>query len=102
MTDGEFNTQYLNGVQDRDRPGTSPNGTSDDQFEKICDAMKADNVQVYTVGFGLSASSNTAERLKACASDDSKFFMTNNGDGLRSVFNAISRQLSAGQAIVEQ
>jgi len=102
MTDGEFNTQYLNGVQDRNRSGTSPNGSSNDQFKKICDAMKDDRIEVYTVGFGLNAGSATAERLRSCASDPSKFFLTNNGDGLRSVFNAISRQLSAGQAVVEQ
>lgn len=102
MTDGEFNTEYLNGVQDRDRPGSAPNGSSNDQFEEICNAMKADNIEVYTVGFGLNQGSNTANRLEQCASDEDKFFMTNDGSGLRSVFNAISRQLSAGQAIVSQ
>lgn len=102
MTDGEFNTQYLNGVQDRARPGTSPNGSSDKQFEEICEAMKADKIEVYTVGFGLRADSATANRLKECASGSDKFFMTNDGAGLSSVFNAISRQLSAGQALVSE
>ncbi|MBU2580560.1 MAG: hypothetical protein KJ622_02430 [Alphaproteobacteria bacterium] len=102
MTDGEFNTQYLNGVQDRDRSGSSPNGSSNQQFEEICSAMKVDNIEVYTVGFGLSEGSDTAQRLQSCASDSGKFFLTDNGDGLRSVFNAISRQLSAGQAVVSE
>ncbi len=103
MTDGEFNTQYLTGVQDRHRPGSAPNGSSNYQFEKVCEAMKqtdanGDAIVVYTIGFGLNPNSQTAERLKECASDDSKWFFPYNGEELRAAFVSIGKQLSGGQA----
>lgn len=108
MTDGEFNTQYSNGVQDRSTRSSANNGSSNSQFEKICEAMKdpngdgvydeADSVVVYTIGFGLNEYSSTANRLKKCATDNTKYFFPYDGDELRAAFKSIGKQLSGGQA----
>lgn len=102
MTDGEFNTEYKLGVQTRDRPGNSPNGSSKNQFEEICESINENDIVVFTVGFGLDPNGATAARLRDCASEQKNFFLTNDGEGLKSVFNAISRKLASGQAIVEE
>ncbi len=108
MTDGEFNTQYSNGVQDRSTRSSANNGSSNSQFEKICEAMKDpngdgvydedDSVVVYTIGFGLNEYSSTASRLKKCATDSTKYFFPYDGDELRAAFKSIGKQLSGGQA----
>jgi Putative Flp pilus-assembly TadE/G-like len=115
MTDGEFNTDYYNGVQDRYTRYSSNNGSSKSQFAKVCEAMKDPNgdgvydedesVVVYTIGFGLNPSGSTAQRLKDCATDDTKYFFPYNGEELRAAFVSIGKQLSGGQvgkAIVRQ
>lgn len=107
MTDGEFNEEYYNGVDDDNTYSSSNNGSSNSQFAKICEAMKDpngdgvydedDSVVVYAIGFGLSSSSNTAQRLKDCATDDTKWFFPYNGEELRAAFQSIGKQLSGGQ-----
>ncbi|MCH9806365.1 MAG: hypothetical protein K0U74_01410 [Alphaproteobacteria bacterium] len=108
MTDGEFNEEYYNGVDDDYTWYSSNNGSSKSQFEKICEGMKDPNgdgvydedesVVVYAVGFGLNPFSSTAQRLKACATDDTKWFFPYNGEQLRAAFVTIGKQLSGGQA----
>ncbi|MDX2288578.1 MAG: TadE/TadG family type IV pilus assembly protein [Hyphomicrobiaceae bacterium] len=103
MTDGEFNTQYRDGVQDRFHKNSANNGSSNSQFEQICNAMKNpsnadEKIVVYTVGFGLDPNGATATRLKNCATDNTKFFFPYNGQQLRDAFKSIGNQLAAGQA----
>lgn len=108
MTDGAFNEEYYNGVDDDNTKYSSNNGSSNSQFAKICEAMKDPNgdgvydedesVVVYAIGFGLSESSSTAQRLKTCATDDTKWFFPYNGEQLRAAFVSIGKQLSGGQA----
>ncbi|MEQ8823661.1 MAG: pilus assembly protein TadG-related protein [Filomicrobium sp.] len=115
MTDGEFNEQYRDGVDDDNTKYAANNGSSSSQFEKICEAMKDPNgdgvydedesVVVYTIGFGLNPNSSTANRLKSCASDNTKYFFPYDGEELRAAFKSIGKQLSggqAGQAIVQR
>ncbi|MCH9806362.1 MAG: hypothetical protein K0U74_01395 [Alphaproteobacteria bacterium] len=107
MTDGEFNEEYYNGVDDDKTYYSSNNGSSKSQFSKICEGMKDpngdgvydedDSVIVYAIGFGLNASSSTAQRLKDCATDDTKWFFPYDGDELRAAFQTIGKQLSGGQ-----
>lgn len=108
MTDGEFNEEYYNGVDDDNTYYSSNNGSSNSQFEQICEAMKDPNgdgvydedssVIVYTVGFGLNENSATAQRLKNCATDNTKYFFPYNGEELRAAFKSIGKSLSGGQA----
>jgi putative Flp pilus-assembly TadE/G-like protein len=108
MTDGEFNTEYSNGVENRYTRSGPNKGSSKSQFAKICEAMKDpdgdgdydddDSVIVYTVGFGLNPNGSTAQRLKKCATDKTKYFFPYDGKELRAAFVSIGKQLSGGQA----
>ena len=98
MTDGEYNTEYCNGVNDSYINCNAPNGSSRTQAEHLCNAMKADGVVVYTVGFGISNNSAQQRLLQDCATDSTKYFFPYDGDALRAAFKEIGRQLAAGQA----
>lgn len=98
MTDGEYNTEYCQGVNDSTINCNSPNGSSKYQAERLCEEMKADGIVVYTVGFGILRNSSQEQLLKNCASDSTKYFFPYNWTELRSAFQEIGRQLSAGQA----
>ncbi len=98
MTDGEYNTEYCQGVNDSTINCNSPNGDSKYQAERLCEAMKADGVVVYTVGFGISRNSSQERLLQNCATDSTKYFFPYDGNALRAAFKEIGRQLAAGQA----
>lgn len=93
MTDGEYNTDYRQGVQTRTVGGAPDNGSSDTQARQMCDAMKAEGVTVYTVGFQLT-DSNAVETLSLCASGDSYAFLADNGSELRQAFRDIAFRLA--------
>ncbi len=98
MTDGVYNRQYCEGVRDNYINCNSPNGSSLLQAAELCDNMKNDGVVVYAVGFGLDPNSSTAQNLKNCASDETKWFFPYDGTELRAAFQSIGRSLAAGQA----
>ncbi|MEO1205951.1 MAG: pilus assembly protein TadG-related protein [Pseudomonadota bacterium] len=99
MTDGEYNEQYCNDVDDdRIWNCNAPNGSSKTQALALCTAMKNSGVQVYTVGFGISSNSSQANMLKSCATDEAKYFFPYDGTELRAAFASIGAQLAAGQA----
>lgn len=102
MTDGEFNTHYCNGVVARDASGVgtserincdAPNGSGFAQAEAMCDAMKAQGIIVYTVGFDLGGVAGAAEVLEECASSPSHFFNAADGAELRGAFQSIGRAI---------
>jgi hypothetical protein len=96
MTDGQFNTVYA---------GTSGNNndqgdTARSNAESICANMKANGIQVYTIGFDLDDKDmKPVERqeardvLKNCASEDTAtvkhFFDVSTGEELDQAFQAI-------------
>ncbi len=79
MTDGEFNTQY------------SALGSSAQQAERHCAAMKADGVTVYAVAF--KAGGAAEKLLERCASSPDTYFRTNSGTALRDAYREIGLQL---------
>ncbi len=83
MTDGEFNTSYLNGRQNR---------TSNRQTRTLCDQMKRQGVQVYTVAFEAPASARRT--LENCATSSDHSFNAENGAELIRVFKDIAVRLS--------
>ena len=93
MTDGEYNTDYRQGVQTRTIGGAPSNGSSDSQARQMCAAMKAEGILVYTVGFQLT-DSNAIETLSECASGGSYAFLADNGSELRQAFRDIAFRLS--------
>ncbi|MFM9940341.1 MAG: pilus assembly protein TadG-related protein [Hyphomicrobiaceae bacterium] len=82
MTDGEYNT--VGGVS---------SSQSTRYAKETCDAMKAQGVIVYTVGFEAPNSAKAA--LRDCASGDAKFFDARDGDALRNSFRAIAAEINS-------
>lgn len=85
MSDGEFNTQYSS-------------SSSAEQAVALCGAMKAANIAIYTIGFGLDASKASDQAaittLGHCASSREHFFLAYDGSVLRDVFNQIGQKIS--------
>jgi hypothetical protein len=93
MTDGEYNTDYRQGVQTRTVGGAPDNGSSDSQARQMCAAMKAEGITVYTVGFQLN-DANAVETMSQCASGESYAFLADDGSELRQAFRDIAFRLS--------
>ena len=90
MTDGEYNIIHSG-------------ASAVTQAKAHCDSMKAQGVQIYSVGFGFSTSSqptdNTAEGkakevLKYCATSDAHYFVPYDGAALRTAFSNIGTALT--------
>ncbi|CAN1722695.1 VWA domain-containing protein [Hyphomicrobium sp. 1Nfss2.1] len=99
MTDGDYNTQYDdNGVlANYGYTSSCPqaaNGCSAKQALELCENMKAKGVEVWTVGFDVSKSSLAAQTLKACATDETKYYNAEDGLQLQSAFTDIAVKLT--------
>lgn len=113
MTDGEFNTPYCDGVVASDADigsyvGNSnlircpaSNGDPFTQAVKLCNAMKAQDIVVYTVGFNLSSSrggkgvDTAIEVMETCATVKATHFHdTRSGADLKEAFKAIGRDIT--------
>ena len=104
MTDGEFNTFYVDGVVAKNSNGSisssnridenGTNGNSFDQAEALCTAMKAEGVEVYTVGFAVGAASSEATFLRNCATTVDHFYLPSSGTDLKQAFRDIATQIS--------
>ena len=97
MTDGEYNYTYDNkGIAVGNRnAGPSGNGNSSSgQSIAICNQMKQDGIEVYTVGFDLGGNQNAINTLKNCASDNDKAYIAENGAALKTVFRDIAIKLT--------
>jgi len=105
MTDGEFNTPYNTGVIAQDA-GSGSGGTTDKinqnatngdpfgQSAALCDAMKAQGVIVYTVGFLVATGGNAATLLANCATSPSHAYLPASGSDLSEAFAAIGRDIT--------
>ncbi len=91
MTDGMFNTAYFN-------------DTSPAQAALLCDAIKAQGITIYAVGFELALNNppedvNSVTLLTACASDDGaggkEFYNATNGSDLSAAFTTIAGKMMA-------
>ncbi|HZV84787.1 MAG TPA: ubiquitin-activating E1 FCCH domain-containing protein [Brevundimonas sp.] len=102
MTDGEFNAPYCegviaagNGAANSVSNGCAPdNGDPFGQSRSLCDAMKAQNVVVYTVGFQITAGGEADSLLRYCASTASGYYNAASGTALSSAFAAIGRDIT--------
>lgn len=106
MTDGAFNTTYCKGVISMD--ATSGSGSASDkincnatngnafaQAEALCDAMKAQGVVIYTVGFALAGDSAAENIMQECATDADHMFLPDSGADLKVAFRAIGQDINA-------
>lgn len=105
MTDGEFNTVYCNGILSRSSTSGSgddlykincnaPNGSSNQQANSYCDAIKSDGIIVFTVGFGFTSPPPNNSPINTCASDPSRVFLANSGAELSQAFREIGLSIS--------
>ncbi|MGO4683191.1 pilus assembly protein TadG-related protein [Hyphomicrobium sp. 2TAF46] len=99
MTDGEYNMQYTSkGVDDGSYSLTScpnaANGCSSAQAIEQCKAMKANGIEVYTVGFQLGGSQIAINTLSSCATDANHFYNSTTGDALKAAFRDIALKIS--------
>lgn len=86
MTDGIYNT--VGGIN------SGSNEVQSQRYAKdTCTAMKNQGIIVYTVGFEAPAGAKDA--LRACASDNSKFFDAADGTALRDSFRAIAAEINS-------
>ena len=108
MTDGEYNSPYCNGAIARDATSGSgsasdhincdaTNGNSYEQAETMCDAMKADDVdiEIYTIGFRVNDYPRGEALMEYCATDEDHFYTADDGDELQDVFQAIANNVSS-------
>ena len=100
MTDGEFNTQTCNGVfsagdctpdMPTDVPGPS---ASFRQARKICEAMKDQDIIIYTVGLEINTAQYSDDFLLACATSPQHAFLANNTAELENAFQDIAISIS--------
>ncbi|MFA4894002.1 ubiquitin-activating E1 FCCH domain-containing protein [Brevundimonas sp.] len=102
MTDGEFNAPYCQGViavgygaNNDVSNGCSPdNGDPFSQSRALCDAMKAQGVVVYTVGFQIAAGADADTLLQYCASTATGYYNAGSGAALSEAFAAIGRDIT--------
>lgn len=99
MTDGDFNTQYdANGVSANYGSTTNcpqaKNGCSSAQALELCAAMKSKGVEVWTVGFDVGKTSLASRTLKACATDETKYYNADDELQLESAFVDIAIKLT--------
>lgn len=103
MTDGDFNTAYCRGVVAKNAGvGSSSdkincnatNGDAFDQAESLCDAIKARDITIYTVGFGNGLSGSGGDFLRGCATSERHAYMAATGEDLREAFSNIARSIS--------
>lgn len=101
MTDGEYNLEYCQGVDDSVINCNDPNGSSNSQALQFCTKMKDLGITVYTVGFGMD-NSTAIQLLKDCASTDPQnptkkfYYFPYNSDEIRAAFQDIGQQLAGG------
>ena len=97
MTDGEYNAVYDKDGIPAGFPGagSSANGSSSSgQAIAICNQMKQDGIEVYTVGFDLGSNDNAINTLKNCASDKSRAYTVETGEQLKQAFRDIAIRLT--------
>jgi len=105
MTDGAFNSAYCNGVISQDSLSGSgsasdhincnaTNGASAAQTIAVCNAMKARGVVVYTVGFHIDNDATALNVFHQCATDDSHFYLADDGTTLQAAFRQIGQSIS--------
>lgn len=91
MTDGLFNTSYQSGPSSTEAVQVEE---SYGQFRALCEGMKANGINIYTVGFDLYDTRAISE-LQSCASAPSNFYDAKTGADLKSAFKAIADRLNS-------
>jgi Flp pilus assembly protein TadG len=104
MTDGAFNTAYCNGVTARNYGVVgntdkincdATNGNPFTQAETLCEAIKDDDIIVYTVAFDLGNDQNAIDLMEECATDAAHSYTAEDAADLSDAFNEIGQNISS-------
>lgn len=102
MTDGEFNTAFAGSSEEEPYRAQRDRDVSAKHASKLCSAMKAEGIEIFTIGFGLgtnTAGQNATALLKECATPDRgnvKFFYdASTGADLEAAYAEIARTIQA-------
>lgn len=102
MTDGEFNSEYCNGVLSKDSQSSgssyrincnATNGDGTVQALAQCTAMKAAGVVVYSVGFDLGNNNTAKNFIEKCATSDDHVYLPSGGGALKDAFSSIGKDI---------
>ena len=98
MTDGDYNINYCKGVeaqnsdQSPDINCNSENGKSQPQAASLCSALKTAKIEVFAVGFQVSAAAKTF--LTSCATDASHYYDATTDVALQAAFRDIALKIA--------
>jgi Flp pilus assembly protein TadG len=103
MTDGEFNTQFCNGVYDKAtgyahrENCNSTNGDANTQAITMCTTMKSVNkgIELYFVGFDLVNTTLVNNLKTACSTDSAHIINAANQAELKAAFAKIAANLTS-------
>lgn len=73
---------------------TSANNTGVGRFKRACEAAKAENIQVFTIGFQINAGSLPDQILEECATSAANYYHVEGLD-LTATFQSIAAQVNA-------
>jgi len=102
MTDGEFNSEYCNGVLSKDSIDyggvtrincDATNGDGTVQALAQCTAMKAAGVVVYSVGFDLGGNATAKNFIEKCATSSDHVYLPSGGGALKDAFASIGKDI---------
>lgn len=99
MTDGDYNINYCKGVeaknsdQSPDINCNSENGKALIQATSLCTSIKNAKIEVYTVGFQVSAASKTF--LTNCATDANHYYDATSEIALQAAFRDIALKIAS-------
>ena len=102
---GEFDTQYCsNGVPDAASAGSpfakgdcsSDNGSSLEQFSRICDGMRARGITIYTMAMMMPEGA-TKSALRSCATSADHSYQPENGSETLQSFRTIGLHIAEMQ-----
>lgn len=92
MSDGENQSSINNDTRELH------NGTNlvqaNQYMIEVCDNIKAEDIQIYTIGFGNSIPPATLDLLKECSTDGSNYYDAKDGAALTKAFSDITNKLS--------
>jgi Flp pilus assembly protein TadG len=98
MTDGDYNINYCKGTEALNSNQTpqikcnSEDGLSQSQATSLCTAIKNAKIEVYTVGFQVSAAAKTF--LTSCATDASHYYDATTEVALQAAFRDIALKIA--------
>lgn len=78
----------------RSSRANAANGSSVDQMQAICTAMKASGITVYSIGFDMDSGSITANTLAQCATDSAKALSADSGKDLSQALDLIAQDIA--------